>query len=80
MWQKVWAKIVAFYNIPVVHGAVAAAEGGAYTAAATWFAMGLPMNKQSLYALGGAVLGGAVTAIRNYFKNRPNQPSTGTGQ
>jgi hypothetical protein len=81
MWAKVWAKLVAFYNIPLVHGAVAAAEGGAYAGLATWFAMGLPLTtKQAWITLGGAVGGGIVAAVRSYFKNRPNQPAAGTGK
>lgn len=79
--QALWVKIVAVYNIPIVHGAVAAAEGGAYTGLATWAAMGMPLTtKQAWITLGGAVGGGVVTAIRNYFKNRPNQPAVGTGK
>ena len=78
MGQKLWQKLVAFYNVPFVHGAVAAIEGGAISGFLTWSAMGMPLNKQSLIALGGAVGGGIVTALRNYFKNRPNQPAQGT--
>lgn len=73
-----WNWLVNQYNTnPTFHGAVAAAEGGLYTGLATWLAMGLPLNKQSVIVLGGAVGGGVLTALRNYFKNRPNQPATG---
>lgn len=76
MWLKIKAKVVAVYNIPLVHGAVAAAEGGIYTGLVTWVAMGLPLNsKQNWLTLGGAVVGGITTALRNYFKNRPGQPA-----
>jgi len=61
---------------PTFHGAVAAVEGGLLTGLTTWAAMGLPLNKQSLIALGGAIGGGIITALRNYFKNRLNQPAT----
>ena len=78
MGQKLWKKLVAFYNIPFVHGLVATAEGGAYAGLAAWFAMGLPLkSKQNWITLVGAVGGGALGAIRNYLKNRPNQPAQG---
>lgn len=81
-WLKgLWGKVVNFYNTNAAfHGTVAAVEGGFYTGVATWAAMGLPLNKQSLIALGGAVGGGIVTALRNYFKNRLNQPAVVEGE
>jgi len=73
-----WPKIVNFYNTnQTFHGAVAAAEGGLYTGLATWMAMGLPVNRSSILALGGAVAGGIGAALRSYFKDRLNQPAKG---
>ena len=78
--MKQWlVNLVNYYNTnPTFHAIVSTAEGGAITGFMTWAAMGLPLNKQSLFALGGAVGGGIVTALRNYFKNRLNQPATST--
>lgn len=76
-----WKKLVDYYNNnSTFHGAVAAAEGGLYTGLATCLAMGLPLNKQSLVALGGAIAGGIATALRNYFKDRLNQPAVVAGE
>lgn len=55
---------------------VQALEGGLIVGFMTATANGIDFSKKGIAALGSAVLGGVLVAIRNYFLNRPNQPAT----
>jgi len=59
---------------------VQAVEGGVITGFLMATANGIDFSKKGLTALGAAVAGGIVTALRNYFVNRPDQPATVQGE
>ena len=61
----------------IFRGFIQAVEGGSISGFLMASANGLDFSKKGLTALGAAVLGGVLTAIRNYFVNRPNQPAAG---
>lgn len=61
-------------------GVVQAFEGGAITGLFIATANGLDFSKKGMTALVAAVLGGGVTALRNWYTNRPNQPAISDGQ
>ena len=59
---------------------VQAVEGGLVMGFLTATTNGIDFSKKGLTALGSALLGGVIVALRNYFTNRPNQPQTVEGQ
>lgn len=69
-WKVVKQKLVAFYNIPFVHGLVAAIEGGAFGAIAdAGIEPSEVFTKHGLTHLYVAMATGVAIAIRNYLKN-----------
>jgi hypothetical protein len=68
-----WLKNL-YQNNLTFRAIVQAVEGGLIVGFLTATANGIDFSKKGLVALGSAVVGGIITAIRNYFLNRPGQP------
>ena len=72
--------INAYKTNTLFRGIVQAVEGGLIVGFITATTNGFDFSKKGLTALGAALVGGIVTALRNFFLNRPDQPAVAAGQ